>query len=115
MADDDGRPEKNNREGRNIDAEDGIKENQACKEAQVTTAESQEDTGVAREGEDTPNLDLGDQGDSEVTREGRKPLSWAWGTGVTPRRPGRGRTTPSWTWGSGGTWRRPGRGRRPPS
>ena len=36
----------------------------------MATAESQEDTGVAREGEDTPNLDLGDQGDSEVTREG---------------------------------------------
>ena len=69
MADDDGHPEKNNGEGRNIDVEDG-KKTQACKEAQVATAESQEDTGVAREGEDTPDLDLGDQGDSEVTREG---------------------------------------------
>ena len=48
MADDDGHPEKNNGEGRNIDVEDG-KKTQACKEAQVATAESQEDTGVARE------------------------------------------------------------------
>ena len=69
MVDDDRRLE-NNEVGRNTDAEDRIKRNQACKVAQVATAEAQEDTGVAREGEDTPNLDLGDQGDSEVTREG---------------------------------------------
>ena len=70
MAADNRRLKKNNEVGRNTDVEDGIKENQACKEAQATTAEAQEDTGVAREGEDTPDLDLGDQGDSEVTREG---------------------------------------------
>ena len=53
MADDDRRLENNNEVGRNTDVEDGSKKNQACKVAQVATAEAQEDTGVAREGEDT--------------------------------------------------------------
>ena len=49
MAGDDRRLENNNEVGRNTDAEDGIKKkNQACKVAQVVTAEAQEDTGVAR-------------------------------------------------------------------
>ena len=47
----------------------GRARDQACKVAQEATAEAQEDTGVAREGEDTPDLDLGDQGDSEVTTD----------------------------------------------
>ena len=72
MADDDRRLEKNNEVGRNTDVEDGNKKNQACKVAQVATAEAQEDTGVAREGEETLNLDLGDRGDNKVTREGEE-------------------------------------------
>ena len=62
MADDDRRLEKNNEEGRNTDVEDGSKKNQACKVAQVATAEAQEDTGVAREGEDTPTWTWGTRG-----------------------------------------------------
>ena len=43
---------------------------QACKAAQVATTEAQEDTGVAREGEDTPGLDLGIRRNVEATRKG---------------------------------------------
>ena len=70
MADDNRRLENNNEVGRNTDVEDGNKKNQACKVAQVATAEAQEDTGVAREGEDTPNLDLGGGGDPQAGPEG---------------------------------------------
>ena len=105
MADDDRRLEKNNEVGRNTDVEDGIKKNQACKVAQEATAEAQEDTGVAREGEDTPDLDLGDQGDSEVTREGEDTPELGLGDrgNTKATRAGRGRRKPSWTWRTGGT------------
>ena len=63
MADDDRRLEWNNEVGRNTDE-------RGREQGEPSVQGHRKGTGVAREGEDNPEQDLGDRGDSEVTGEG---------------------------------------------